>query len=95
LGWENSTLLEGDAVDAVTKVKQEAEHLTVIGSGELVRQLMRHGLIDEYLLLIHPLVLGSGQRLFSDGAFVRLRLADSVTTATGVVIGTHRSEEAG
>jgi dihydrofolate reductase len=94
LPWENSTLLEGDAVDAVTKVKQEAEHLTVIGSGELVRQLMRHGLIDEYLLLIHPLVLGSGQRLFSDGAFVRLRLADSVTTTTGVVIGTYRSEEA-
>jgi dihydrofolate reductase len=95
LPWENSTLLEGDAVDAVARVKQETEHLTVIGSGELVRSLIGHRLIDEYVLLIHPLVLGSGRRLFADGTFARLGLVDSVTTTTGVVIGTYRDEEIG
>jgi dihydrofolate reductase len=62
----------------------------VIGSGELVRSLITRGLIDEYLLLIHPLVLGSGQRFFPDGAFARLELVDSLTTTTGVVIATYR-----
>lgn len=55
---------------------------------------MRHDLIDEYVLLIHPLVLGSGRRLFTDsGAFAKLRLADSVPTTTGVVIATYRAAE--
>jgi dihydrofolate reductase len=90
LPWENSTLLEGDVAEAVAKLKEEAGHLTALGSGELVRALMRGGLIDEYLLLIHPLVLGSGRRLFADGAFAPLRLVDSVTTTTGVVIASYR-----
>ncbi len=94
LPWENSTLLEGDATDAIAKLKGEAEHLTVLGSGELVGQLMRRGLIDEFLLLIHPLVLGSGRRLFPDGAFAQLELADSLTTTTGVVIATYRAAQA-
>ena len=65
---ENSTLLEGDAADAVAGLKQQpGKDLTVLGSGELVRSLRRRDLIDEYLLLIHPLVLGSGRRLFPDG----------------------------
>jgi dihydrofolate reductase len=94
LPWENSTLLEGDAADAIAKLKGETEHLTVLGSGELVGQLMRRGLVDEFLLLIHPLVLGTGRRLFPDGASARLELADSRTTTTGVVIATYRAVQA-
>src|SRR5215210_1722751 len=90
LPWENSTLLEGDAGDAVAALREEEDNLTVIGSGELVRSLMGRGLIDEYLLLIHPLVLGSGQRLFPDGVFASLELVESITTDTGVVIGSYR-----
>ena len=95
LPWENSTLLEGDATEAVAKLKEETEHLTVIGSGELVGSLMKRGLVDEYLLLIHPLVLGSGRRLFPDGVFASLRLVGSVTTTTGVVIATYRPDQGG
>ena len=63
----------------------------MFGSGELVRSLIDRDLIDEYLLLIHPLILGSGRRLFDDrGPFSALALVDSVTTTTGVLIGTYR-----
>jgi dihydrofolate reductase len=95
LPWKNSTLLEGDAADAVATLKQRpGEDLGVLGSGELVQSLMRRDLIDEYLLLIHPLVLGSGRRLFREGSpFGALRLVDSVTTTTGVVIASYRTTE--
>jgi dihydrofolate reductase len=77
----------------VAKLRESSPHLGVIGSGDLVRQLARHGLIDEYVLLIHPLVLGSGQRLFAtDGDLARLRLVDSLITGTGVVIATYQPE---
>jgi dihydrofolate reductase len=69
--------------------EQPGEDLGVLGSGELVGRLIERGLIDEYLLLIHPLVLGSGRRLFPDGAFAALRLVDSSTTTTGVIIATY------
>lgn len=91
LPWENSTLLAGDAADAVAALKDSPGGLTVLGSGELVRSLISRGLIDEYLLLIHPLVLGSGRRLFPEGVFASLELADSLTTTTGVVIATYRA----
>jgi dihydrofolate reductase len=96
LPWSNSTLLQGDAADAVAELKrQPGQDLTVLGSGELLQSLMRGDLIDEWLLLIHPLVLGSGRRLFPDGVFHALRLVDSVTTTTGVVIATFlRAERA-
>ena len=92
LEWRNSTLLLGDVADAIAKLKAEpGPDLVILGSGELIRSLMPHGLIDEYRLLIHPLVLGSGIRLFSDGsAFSKLRLVDSKPTTTGVVIATYR-----
>jgi dihydrofolate reductase len=91
LPWSNSTLLEGDAADAVAKLRQEpGKDLVVLGSGELVRSLMSRNLVDEYVLLIHPLVLGSGRRLFPDGVFAPLQLVETVTTKTGVVIGTYR-----
>jgi dihydrofolate reductase len=63
----------------------------VIGSGDLVQALMRRDLVDEYLLMIHPLVLGKGRRLFTDpGAYGALRLVDSRTTGTGVLIATYQ-----
>ena len=94
LEWRNSTLLEGDAVDSVARLKSEvADDLMVFGSGELIRSLMPNGLIDEYQLLIHPLVLGSGRHLFTgDGTLARLRLVASRTTSTGVIITTYRPE---
>jgi dihydrofolate reductase len=96
LPWQNSTLLKGDAVDAVARLKQDhAETLVIFGSGLLVQSLMqspgRPDLIDEYILQIHPLVLGKGRRLFPDGSPPRnLNLASSVTTGTGVIIATYR-----
>jgi dihydrofolate reductase len=95
LPWRNSTLLPGDAADTVAGLKERSgEDFTVLGSGELVRSLMRNDLVDEYLLLIHPLVLGSGRRLFADsGPSSALRLVDTVTTTTGVVIATYRPTE--
>ena len=94
LPWKNSTLLKGDAADAVAELKrQPGENLTVLGSGELVHSLRRRDLIDEYMLLIHPLVLGTGRKLFPDGGPpVELRLVDTVTTTTGVIIATYHPE---
>jgi dihydrofolate reductase len=92
LPWNNSTLLKGDAADAVKELKEQpGEDIGVLGSGELVQSLMRHQLVDEYLLMIHPLVLGSGRRLFPEGVHSSLRLVDSVTTTTGVVVATYRA----
>jgi dihydrofolate reductase len=93
LPWQNSTLLRGDAADAVAGLKREVdENLVVFGSGVLVRSLLPHNLIDEFVLLIHPLVLGSGRRLFpsSGSSLYAYRLADSMTTATGVIIATYQ-----
>ena len=92
LPWQNSTLLEGDASETVVRLKKQAEKdILVMGSGELVRSLMRHNLVDIYKLLIHPLVLGSGRRLFpDDGSLAALKLVDSVTTTTGVMIATYQ-----
>jgi dihydrofolate reductase len=92
LPWQNSTLLEGDAAETVARLKQQpGKDLAVLGSGELLQTLMRQRLVDAYVLLIHPLVLGRGHRLFSDDAqSVALHLVKSVTTTTGVFIGTYR-----
>jgi dihydrofolate reductase len=96
LPWQNSTLLHGDAPDAVATLKEEAgDDIGVLGSGELVRSLMGRGLVDELVLMIHPLVLGSGRRLFDESdEFLALRLVDNVTTTTGVLIATYRRAEA-
>jgi len=95
LPWSNSTLLKGDAAEAVARLKEElGKDLVILGSGELVQSLMRRNLVDEYVLLIHPLVLGSGHRLFTDGgAFAALRIVDTKTTTTGVVIATYQPAE--
>jgi dihydrofolate reductase len=92
LPWNNSTLLKGDAAETVKELKEQpGEDIGVMGSGELVQSLIRHRLVDEYLLMIHPLVLGSGRRLFPEGVHSSLRLVDSVTTTTGVVVATYRA----
>jgi dihydrofolate reductase len=92
LPWENSILLSGDPTASVTKLKAESgPDLGIVGSGELVRSLLAAGLIDRYVLLIHPLVLGQGRRLFDDrGPGADLELVDSVTTSKGVIIGTYK-----
>ena len=95
LPWENSTLLKGDAADAVAALKAKpGKDLVVLGSGELVRSLMEKGLVDTFVLLIHPLVLGSGRRLFAEGGpEATLRLVDSRTTKTGVVVTIYQPGE--
>ena len=92
LPWSNSTLLKGDAAQAVSQLKQQpGKDLLIMGSGELIQSLMRANLIDDYVLLTHPLVLGSGRRLFPDGgAAATLRLVATSTTDKGVVIATYQ-----
>src|SRR5712671_6323697 len=91
LPWVNSTLLKGDAAEAVARLKaQPGKDIVVLGSGVLLQSLMRRNLVDEFVVLIHPLLLGSGRRLFTDGSqFAALRLVDAKTTTTGVVIASY------
>ena len=91
LPWPNSTLLAGDGLEAVSRLRaQPGNDLVVLGSGELAQSLMRGGLVDEYLLLINPLVLGTGRRLFADGAaLTQLRLVETKVTTTGVIMATY------
>ena len=97
LPWKNSHLLQGDARDSVAALKmQPGPNLAVFGSGALIRSIASANLIDEYILLIHPVILGTGERLFADpGQFTTLRLTASVTTATGVVIATYQPATSG
>ena len=92
LEWKNSTLLKGDPMEAVRRLRAGSEdNLVVLGSGQLVRSLLSHDLVDEYVLLIHPLVLGSGTRLFADGGTkADLTLQGVKPTTTGVLIATYR-----
>ncbi len=96
LEWSNSTLLAGDVPQAVADLKRELERdLVVVGSGELAKTLMQHHLVDEYLLFVHPLVLGSGRRLFAEGVPTSaLKLVDTRTSTTGVVILTYQPSDA-
>ena len=90
LDWPNSTLLHGDVPAAVAELKESSgANLVIMGSGELIGSLMAADVIDEYLLMIAPLVLGTGRRLFTDGVQASLRLVESATTRTGVVMATY------
>jgi len=91
LEWQNSTVLKGDVAEAVAALKRESGNdLHVIGSGELVQTLLHHDLVDEYRLMINPLVVGTGKRLFrDDGDRKELRLVDGTISSTGVVIATY------
>lgn len=92
LPWENSTLLTGNIVKTVAKLKQEHDKtLIIFGSAELVRSLMQQNLVDEFLLMIHPIVLGKGRRLFDSAApFTALNLAEQAITGTGVIISAYQ-----
>jgi dihydrofolate reductase len=91
--WQNSTLLEGDVVDAVRALKaSDGGPISVVGSGNLAQTLMRHGLVDEYRLTVHPVIIGTGKRLFADGAIPTALEPVSVSaTKGGTVVGVYRS----
>jgi dihydrofolate reductase len=93
LPWPNSTLLQEDVAEAVAQLKRDLSgDLTVMGSGDLLQTLMRHDLIDEYLLSITPVVFGTGRRLFAEGSPpASFRLVDSTTTSTGVMIASYQT----
>jgi dihydrofolate reductase len=91
LEWQNSTLVAGDVASGVAALKQGDDgDLHVIGSTELVRTLIEHDLVDEFRLMIDPVVLGGGKRIFSDDGLLRpLRLIDGQVTTTGVILATY------
>jgi dihydrofolate reductase len=91
LALQNSTVLQGDVSDAVAALKQEdGEDLHVIGSSQLVQTLVERDLVDEFQVMIDPVVVGGGKRLFRDDGVRRpLRLVDSQVTTTGVIIATY------
>ena len=91
LEWQHSTLLMGDVGDAVRALKaQDGDDLLVIGSPGLVQSLLEHDLLDEIRVMIDPLVVGGGKRLFGDGIPIRaLRLVESQVTGTGAIIATY------
>jgi dihydrofolate reductase len=90
VGWSNSTLLTGEVPEAVAELKREqAGEIQVIGSSGLIQTLLAHDLVDEFRLVIAPVVLGSGKRLFGGGT-VPAGLVDARTTGTGVAIHTYR-----
>jgi dihydrofolate reductase len=90
--WQNSTLIKDNLAGEITKLKQQpGKNIGVAGSPTLVRSLLQMDLIDELILMIHPVVAGSGKRLFADGsALKRMRLVDSTTTRTGVIIARYQ-----
>jgi dihydrofolate reductase len=91
LEWQNSVLIEGDAAEGVAALKREdGPELQVHGSGNLIQTLLRHNLVDTFILWTFPVVIGSGRRLFADGTVpAGLKLVDSTVSGTGVVIGTY------
>ncbi len=91
LGWQNSTLVDGGLDAAVRALKQAGDgELHVIGSTELVQTLIEHDLVDEYRLMIDPVVLGGGKRIFrDDGTLRQLRLIDGQVTSTGAILATY------
>jgi dihydrofolate reductase len=94
LPWPNSTLLAGNVVDAVADLRsQPGRELHIMGSGQLIETLVAHQLIDEFLLMVFPVVLGCGRRLFSGRTYMELTLVDAKATRSGVVIATFRRTE--
>jgi dihydrofolate reductase len=91
LSWDRSVLIEGDVAEGIAALKdQDGPQLQVHGSQNLLQTLIRAGLVDRYRLLVFPVVLGSGKRLFADGTIPSaLRLVSSTVSGTGVVMGTY------
>src|SRR5215218_8639837 len=92
LEWQNSTLIKGNVVEEITKLKQQpGRDITILGSGTLVRSLLQEDLLDELSLMVHPVVLGSGKRLFEEGSDRKtLELVDSKTFSIGVLYLTYQ-----
>lgn len=90
VGWNNTTILSGPVAEEVAALKQRYDEISIWGSSELIAELMRHELVDEFLLLTYPVVVGSGKRLFNGDTPVALELARSITSSTGVIISTYR-----
>jgi dihydrofolate reductase len=92
LGWQNSTLINENVAEEIAKLKQgEGGDIVISGSGALVRSLLRYGLLDELKLMIHPVLVGGGKRLFEDlGEQKALELVESKTFETGVLYLTYR-----
>ena len=92
LEWQNSTLIKGNVAEAIAKLKrQPGKDIGIVGSGTLVRSLLRQDLLDELRLMVHPIVMGSGERLFEDGGDQKmLELVDSKTFGTGVLYLTYQ-----
>jgi dihydrofolate reductase len=87
VAWNNSRLIKGNVAEEVSRLKQEVgQNILIYGSGELVNTLMHHDLIDEYRLLVYPLVLGSGKRLFQGGSKTTLKLVETKPFSSGVVL---------
>ena len=95
LEWQNSTVLQGDIAEAVVALKQDdGGDLYVLGSTELVRTLVEHELVDEFRVMIDPLVVGGGKRIFrDDGKLAPLRLVESQVTTTGAILATYAAAE--
>jgi len=94
LEWNNSHLIKGDLAAEVSKLKQQPGHDIVIhGSPTLIRSLLPHDLIDEYRLLVYPIVLGRGKRLFDETSQAKLKLAESETFSKGVVKLVYRRDD--
>ena len=96
LEWQNSTVLQGDVAQAVAALKREdGADLHIIGSTELVQTLLEHRLVDELRLMIDPVMLGGGKRIFRvDGSSMPMRLVDSEVTPTGAILATYAPAEA-
>jgi len=93
--WNNSTLIKGNIAEEIADLKrQPGKDITIVGSGALVRSLLRDGLLEELRLMVHPVILGSGKRLFEDGGVQRaLKLVDSKTFGAGVLYLTYQPAE--
>ena len=89
--WNNSTIIKANVVEEVTRLKQVAgQPILVAGSAQLVHTLRAHHLVDEYRLMVHPIVVGGGKRLFQDGAGdTTLKLMDTKTFSTGIIVLTY------
>lgn len=88
--WENTTLIKDDVIGTLTRLKEQpGKAINITGSGTLVLSLLRAGILDELMLMVHPLALGHGKRLFTEGEQLPLTLIDSQTFSTGVVMLTY------
>ena len=93
--WKNATLIKGNLAEAIARLKQQpGKNIGVAGSPTLVRSLLHSDLLDELMLMVHPVVAGKGKRLFKDGdALKRLKLVNAKTTRTGVLLATYQPAE--